>query len=304
MKKFILGILIGGVVFGTIGATAAYVYTASDIGYQPSDENWNVSNAEEAMNSLKNDLNQVSTDVNNYKSEIIESLNNNGSELNNNSSMQDIISSIDSLNDTDISLLDSHMKLNSIGCFRQKLENFHTTSNRTLVIMSGWKEGSRNSNTLTCEGATITTLAENQPTYYGKLSVYDVYSDKIGLLLNAQTVATGNYSNIFVLQDFKDRQMVYKNGVASNTYTVTIGSKGHVVLLMSAWKEGGAPTVSCTSSASSVNIKKIIDTKDGWSANAMQITAMYYVEGNEGDTVTISTNASSSYSSAMSFELD
>ena len=94
MKKILLGILIGGIVFGTIGAGAAYVYTARDIGYTPNDESWNVTNANEALTSLKDDINQVSTDVNNYKSEIIEALNNNGSELSNDSSMEDIVTSI------------------------------------------------------------------------------------------------------------------------------------------------------------------------------------------------------------------
>ena len=59
MKKVLLGILIGGIVFGTIGAGAAYVYTARDIGYQPNDENWNVSNASEALNSLKTDISNM-----------------------------------------------------------------------------------------------------------------------------------------------------------------------------------------------------------------------------------------------------
>ena len=98
MKKNILLVLIGLIAGTTLTATAAYVYTARDIGYSPSDENWNVTNAGDALSSLKNDLNQISTDVNNYKSEIIEALNNNGSELTNSSSMDEIVTSINNSN--------------------------------------------------------------------------------------------------------------------------------------------------------------------------------------------------------------
>lgn len=63
MKKVLLGILIGGIVFGTIGAGAAYVYTARDINYQSSDENWNVNNVQEAISELKTDVNTISNKV-------------------------------------------------------------------------------------------------------------------------------------------------------------------------------------------------------------------------------------------------
>ena len=97
MKKFILGILIGGIVFGTIGATAAYVYTASDIGYQPQDNTWNVTNADEALTSLKSDLNNVNTNVTEYKQQITEALADKGVSVDENSSMADITSGISNM---------------------------------------------------------------------------------------------------------------------------------------------------------------------------------------------------------------
>ena len=54
MKKFILGIVIGGIVFGTIGSVVAYNYNAKDIGYTPSDSSWNVNNVSDAIKDLKN----------------------------------------------------------------------------------------------------------------------------------------------------------------------------------------------------------------------------------------------------------
>ena len=59
MKKFILGFIIGGIVLGTIGSVVAYNYNAKDIGYTPSDSNWNVNNVSDAINDLK-DINSTS----------------------------------------------------------------------------------------------------------------------------------------------------------------------------------------------------------------------------------------------------
>ena len=59
MKKNILIMLIGLVAGTTITAGAAYVYTARDIGFNPSDENWSVNNASEAIDSLKTDISNM-----------------------------------------------------------------------------------------------------------------------------------------------------------------------------------------------------------------------------------------------------
>ena len=100
MKKNILSFILGGIVFLSIGASAAYVYTASDIGYQPQDENWSVSNASEALSSLKEDLNTVNTNVTEYKQQITEALADKGVEVDENSSMADITSGIENFSST------------------------------------------------------------------------------------------------------------------------------------------------------------------------------------------------------------
>ena len=90
MKKNILFTIIGLIVGSTITAGAAYVYTASDIGYQPNDENWNVSNASEALSSLKEDLNNVNTNVTEYKQQITEVLADKGVSVDETSTMEEI----------------------------------------------------------------------------------------------------------------------------------------------------------------------------------------------------------------------
>ena len=111
MKKTIIAFILGGILFSTITATAAYVYTARDIGYQPQDENWSVSNASEALSSLKSDLNTVNTNVTEYKQQITEALADKGVEVDENSSMADIQSGINNMSATD--LLDNPDMLSS-----------------------------------------------------------------------------------------------------------------------------------------------------------------------------------------------
>ena len=63
MKKTIIAFILGGIIFSSITATAAYVYTARDIGYQPSDEDWSVDNVQEALTELKTDVNTITNKV-------------------------------------------------------------------------------------------------------------------------------------------------------------------------------------------------------------------------------------------------
>ena len=63
MKKSILLVLITAIICIVGTASAAYVYTARDIGYTPQDENWNVTNANDALTSLKDDLNTITNKV-------------------------------------------------------------------------------------------------------------------------------------------------------------------------------------------------------------------------------------------------
>ena len=51
MKKVVLGFILGGLIFGSIGIYAASYY-AKDVSYEPSDASWEVSNVNDAINSL------------------------------------------------------------------------------------------------------------------------------------------------------------------------------------------------------------------------------------------------------------
>ena len=51
MKKLIIGFILGGLIFGSIGIYAASYY-AKDVSYEPSDASWEVNNVDEAINSL------------------------------------------------------------------------------------------------------------------------------------------------------------------------------------------------------------------------------------------------------------
>ena len=54
MKRLILGIIIGGIFFGTsIFALSNYLYRSDEVSYTPSDTSWNVQNVEQALNDLK-----------------------------------------------------------------------------------------------------------------------------------------------------------------------------------------------------------------------------------------------------------
>ena len=51
-KKFMFGFIIGGLIFSTITAYAAYKYQAIDVSYTPNNENFDVDNVEDAINEL------------------------------------------------------------------------------------------------------------------------------------------------------------------------------------------------------------------------------------------------------------
>lgn len=52
MKKTFIGIIIGGIIFGSIGVGAATLYYSNQVSYTPTDTSWQVSNVDEALNSL------------------------------------------------------------------------------------------------------------------------------------------------------------------------------------------------------------------------------------------------------------
>ena len=51
MKKYLLGLVTGAIIFSSIGVVAVNV-AANNINFEPSDNSWNVSTVEEALNSL------------------------------------------------------------------------------------------------------------------------------------------------------------------------------------------------------------------------------------------------------------
>ena len=157
MKKNVLMFLLGGFVFSSITAGAAYVYTASDIGYQPQDTNWNVSNASEALSSLKEDLNNVNTNVTEYKQQITDALADKGVEVNENSSMADITSGI---------------------------TNLSTESDYVLLGIASWDNSSADTLTYTCTDDGILLIAKDvnmDVQVNGTATVHDVIACNSGL---------------------------------------------------------------------------------------------------------------------------
>ncbi len=52
-KSFILGIIIGGIIFGSsVFAISNYLYSSNEVSYTPSDTTWNVSDVKDALNDL------------------------------------------------------------------------------------------------------------------------------------------------------------------------------------------------------------------------------------------------------------
>ena len=52
MKKYIIGFILGALIFGSIAGAVAYDISASQIGFEPDDEEWEVDNLQDALNSL------------------------------------------------------------------------------------------------------------------------------------------------------------------------------------------------------------------------------------------------------------
>ena len=52
MKKNILSFILGAIIFGSISVVSAYTLLASNTGYTPSDETWDVDNVKDALDNL------------------------------------------------------------------------------------------------------------------------------------------------------------------------------------------------------------------------------------------------------------
>ena len=80
MKKFILGIIVGGIIFGTsIYAATTYYYAATEVSYTPGDTTWNVSTVKAALDDLKSTSGTALTDLKNTN--IAKAVSANGSTL-------------------------------------------------------------------------------------------------------------------------------------------------------------------------------------------------------------------------------
>ncbi len=61
MKKFILGIIVGLLISGTIVFAANYLYKADEVSYDPKDTNWNVDNVDSAIKELYNKISEANS---------------------------------------------------------------------------------------------------------------------------------------------------------------------------------------------------------------------------------------------------
>ena len=89
-KSFILGIIVGGIIFGTsVYAVTNYLYKANEVSYTPGDSSWNVGNVKEAIDNLKSTSGTALTDLKNTN--IAKAVNANGSSF---SSVINVLSKI------------------------------------------------------------------------------------------------------------------------------------------------------------------------------------------------------------------
>ena len=80
MKKYLIGFIIGVLVFGTsVYAVTSYIYSSNEVSYTPGDSNWNVGNVKEALDNLKSTSGTALTDLKNTS--IAKAVSANGSTL-------------------------------------------------------------------------------------------------------------------------------------------------------------------------------------------------------------------------------
>ena len=65
-KSLVIGVLVGGIVFGSIGVAAATYFSASQVSYSPSDTSWNVSDVKGALDDLYINVNSNSNTIYKY----------------------------------------------------------------------------------------------------------------------------------------------------------------------------------------------------------------------------------------------
>ena len=65
MKKYIIGLVTGLLISGTVVYAANYLYSSNEVSYTPGDSNWNVGNVKEALDNLKSTSGTALTDLKN-----------------------------------------------------------------------------------------------------------------------------------------------------------------------------------------------------------------------------------------------
>ena len=200
MKKNLLILLIGIIIGTTITAGAAYVYTARDISYSPSDENWNVTNASEAISSLKDDLNTVNNNVSEYKSNIAQTLTDNGITTNSNDSFETIDNNID----------------DGINNYKSQINTCNSNYSTLNTNFTNYKKGVTTS--LKNKGVNVTessTLAQVQ-SGINNMSTTNVYYLGTGTSFNIKTKFPNDYANLtadnFIIQPSTLTASIYVSG--------------------------------------------------------------------------------------------
>ena len=61
MKKYLLGLISGLLISGTIAYAANYLYQADEVSYTPSNTNWDVDNVDDAINELYNKISEANS---------------------------------------------------------------------------------------------------------------------------------------------------------------------------------------------------------------------------------------------------
>ena len=79
MKKYIIGLVTGLLISGTVVYAANYLYSSNEVSYTPGDSNWNVGNVKEALDNLKSTSGTALTDLKNTS--IAKAVSANGSTL-------------------------------------------------------------------------------------------------------------------------------------------------------------------------------------------------------------------------------
>ena len=324
MKKNLLFTIIGLIAGTTLTATAAYVYTARDINYQPSDENWSVNNVQEALSELKTDVSSISNKVEGIErihkvgeTELVALVSTNsyykdanGKYVLSNSdtgralladtstykslpSTQDCVgvvgqSTCSDANTTDTSYLFENFK-GFVPVDSSGIGNAGTYTNLRLthdreLLVMESLREGSLSFSVTSSECTITKIFERPNSYATSMFAIYLIEGKTGQEYTAYTSAS---NGIPILARFA----LYNNYNFSVAYegltknnNYTLSSSGKALVFLANFNTGNNP--SCTSSNAQI-------TSLFGNVNRYCKVYAYYVEGNEGDQIVTDTGSTS-----------